>query len=176
VNLRPAPAITDPERISIQDPIRVVLADDHAVMRQTLRRLLDAEDGITVMAEAFELQTTTRHVHGHAPHVLILDLRLPNGSAIATIRELRRNAPGTQVVVLTMEISQACAKQALDAGALGYVLKEHADRDLPNAVRAAVRGASYVTSEVAAEFQTVRNAAAAASSGSTAELGWSVTR
>jgi two-component system response regulator NreC len=139
----------------------VILADDHDTMRRSLRRLLDAEDGITVLSEAFDLKTAAREVEDRSPNVLIIDLRLPSGSAIGAIRVLRREAPQTQVVVLTMELSPAFAQQALEAGAVGYVLKEHADRDLPNAVRAAVRGETYLTPEVAGKLEAMRTAAKA---------------
>jgi two-component system, NarL family, response regulator NreC len=155
-NLRLAPDVTDVEDASNPDPTSVVLADDHVGMRRTLRRVLDAEDGITVIAEAVDLETATRQVQAHSPQVLILDLRLPNGSRIATTRALRRAAPATQIVVLTMEISPASAQQTLQAGALGYVLKEHADRDLVAAIRCAAHGESYVTSEVATGLEALR--------------------
>jgi two-component system response regulator NreC len=158
-NLRLATPHTNAQGAANADPVTLVLADDHDAMRRSLRRLLDAEDGITVVAEAVDLETARRHVQRHSPQVLILDLRVPNGSPIATIREFRRKAPGTQVVVLTMEISRAFARQALDAGALGYVLKEHADRDLLAAIRCAAHGASYVTSEVAAGIDALPIAA-----------------
>lgn len=158
-NLRLAPALSDDGQASDPDPIRVVLADDHNTMRRNLRRLLDAEEGVTVVAEATDLEAVSRHVHGHLPHVLVLDLHLPNGSAMATIRELRSMLPETQIVVLTMEASPALAKQALAAGALGYVLKEHADRDLVCAVRNANRGDTYVTPQVAAGLEALQAAA-----------------
>jgi len=157
--LRLAPSPLSLEEVPVTDPIRVVLADDHNAMRRNLRRLLDAEDGVTVVAEAIDLETATRHVHGHLPHVLIVDLHLPNGSAVATIRQLRRVVPETQIVVLTMEASPAFAKHALNAGALGYVLKEHADRDLIAAVRGAAHGESYITPEVAVGLDAMRIAA-----------------
>jgi len=155
-NLRLAPHVIGPEGVVGPNPIKVVLAEDHAAMRRSLRYLLDAEDEITVMAEAFDLDAVPRRVNELSPHVLILDLRLPNGSAVETIRDLRHSAPQTRVVVLTMETSPALAKNALAAGALGYVLKEHADRDLPAAIRAAVRGEAYVTPEVALVGKALR--------------------
>jgi two-component system response regulator NreC len=148
-NLQLAPPVTELRQRSQVGLITVVLADDHVAMRRTLRRLLDVDDGITVMAEALDLDTATRHVQLDQPQVLILDLHLQNGSPIALIREFRRQAPATQIVALAMEVSPAFAKQALDAGALGYVLKEHADRDLLAAIRCAACGERYVTSEVA---------------------------
>ena len=154
------------------DPIRVVLADDHTAMRRSLKRLLDAEDGVTVVAEAIDLETAARRVHGHLPDVLILDLHLPAGSAVGLLGELRGSVPETQVVVLTMENSRAFVKRVLDAGAAGYVLKEHADRDLLPAVRAARRGESYVTPEVAEGLEARHTVA----SGSTTARRLSVTR
>ena len=138
--------------------IRIVMADDHDSMRRNLRLLLESEPGIEVVAEAADLASATRQVREHAPHVLILDLHMPNGSSVATIRELRRLVPDTQMVVLTMEASPAVARHVLDAGALGYVLKEHSDSDLLRAVRAAARGESYVTPQVAAGLQGMREA------------------
>ena len=127
-------------------------------MRRNLKQLLDAEDGVTVVAEAIDLETAARRVHGHLPDVLILDLHLPAGSAVGLVAELRGSVPETQVVVLTMENSRAFVKRVLDAGAAGYVLKEHADRDLVPAVRAALRGESYVTPEVAEGLEAKRTA------------------
>ena len=72
--------------------------------------------------------------------MLVLDLRMPNGSSIETIRRLREQVPGTEIVVLTMEESAAFAQQALDAGAVGFVLKDRADEELPEAVRRAAAG------------------------------------
>src|SRR6201989_2092690 len=77
----------DPSQLTA--PIRVVLADDHAIVRRTLRLVLESEQDVDVIAEAVDLSTVMRHVGRHVPHVLVLDLRLPNGSSIEMIRELR---------------------------------------------------------------------------------------
>ena len=105
---------------------------DHAAVRRNLRLLLDGEDDFEVIAEAADLSTVMRHVHGHLPHVLVLDLRMPNGSSIETIRRLRTQVPDTEIVVLTMENSAVFAQQAIDAGAIGFVLKDRADGELPD--------------------------------------------
>jgi two-component system response regulator NreC len=126
-------------------PIRVVLADDHAMMRRSLRLLLEGEADLEVIAEAGDLETVMRHVREHRPRVLALDLGMPNGSSIDAIRRLRQEVPGMEIVVLTMEESPVFARQALDAGAIGFVLKEMADEDLPEAVRRAARGLHYVS-------------------------------
>jgi two-component system, NarL family, response regulator NreC len=157
-DLRLAPLPTNVVGAFDPESIRVVLAEDHAAMRRNLRRLLDAEDEVTVVAEAIDLEAVARRVHRYLPDVLILDLHLPAGSAIGLVGELRGSVPETQVVMLTMENSRALAERALDAGAAGYVLKEHADRDLLPAVRAALRGESYVTPEVTEGLEARRAA------------------
>jgi two-component system response regulator NreC len=126
-------------------PIRVVLGDDHAMMRRSLRLLLESEDDLEVIAEAGDLETVMRHVREHRPRVLALDLGMPNGSSIEAIRRLREEVPGMEIVVLTMEDSPVFAQQALDAGAIGFVLKDMADEDLPEAVRRAAHGLHYVS-------------------------------
>ncbi len=150
-SLRLAPAAVGSE-------IRLVLADDHHLVRRNLRLLLEGEDGIAVVGEAGDLSTAIRHVRGHAPHVLLLDLRMPGGSSIEAIRRLRAEAPETEIVVVTMEDNPVFARQALDAGAVGYVLKDHADGELSQAVRLAAGGDEYVSPRVAARLDAVRRA------------------
>lgn len=139
----------DPSRRS-DLPIRLVLADDHAAFRRSLRLLLDVETDLEVVAEASEMSSVMRHVHGQLPHVLVLDMRLPNGSGIEAIRRLRAQAPGTEIVVMTMEESPLFAQQAIDAGAIGFVVKDKADSELMTAIRNAARGQEYVSARVAA--------------------------
>jgi two-component system response regulator NreC len=128
--------------------VRVVLAEDHAAMRRSLRVLLDSEPGITVVAEAPDLNMAITQVHGYRPQVLVLDLRMPSGSSIDVIRRVRAGAPGTKVVVITMHEGRAYAAQAHDAGALGYVLKDTADEELADAVRRAARGDVYTSPRI----------------------------
>src|ERR1700761_1641320 len=137
-------------------PIRVVLADDHALVRRSLRLLLQGEDDVEVVAEACDIDSVVRHVHGHAPQVLVLDLQMPGGSSIEASRRLRERVPETEIVVLTMEQSPAFAQRAIDAGAVGFVLKDRADTELPEAVRCASRGEEYVSSHVAAGLDALR--------------------
>lgn len=139
-------------------PIRVIIADDHTAVRRNLRLLLEGEDGVEVIAEAGDLSTVMRHVPAHVPRVLVLDLRMPHGSSIEAIRRLRSQVPDTEIVVLTMEESPAFAHQALDAGAIGFVLKDQADSELPVAVRRAARGEEFVSPRVAAGLEALRKA------------------
>jgi two-component system response regulator NreC len=156
-DLRLAPPLSETDRDEpASSPIRVLLADDHALMRHSLRLLLEGEDGIEVIAEAGDLASTLRHVHGRSPHVLVLDLRLPGGSSIEMVGKLREEAPDAQIVVLTMKDNPVFAQHALASGALGFVLKELADSELPQAVRAAARGEGYVSPRVAARLDALR--------------------
>jgi two-component system response regulator NreC len=135
--------------------IRVVLAVDHARMRRTLRLLLDGEDDVEVVADAGDLSTVVRHVHDYGPRVLVIDLGMSNGSSMEAIRRLREDVPSTDIVVLTMEESRVFAQEALDAGAIGFVLKQAADAELPLAVRRAARGQHYVSPAVAARLASM---------------------
>lgn len=134
------------------ETIRIVLADDHAVVRSGLRLLLDAEEGLEVVAEAGDVASVRRYVRGHHPTVLVLDLNMPGGSSLEAIPTLRRESPGTQIVVLTMQEEPAFARHALSAGALGYVLKEAADDELVQAVRRAATGETYMNPRLGARL------------------------
>lgn len=159
-HLHLAPAAGSPEGLDRADaPIRVVLADDHRLVRRTLRLLLDGEQGVEVVGEASDLSDVVRHVRGRLAHVLVFDLQMPGGSSIEAIRRLRRAVPETEIVVLTMEQSPAFAQRALDAGAVGFVLKDRADTELTEALRCAVRGEEYVSPRVAAGLDALRRAA-----------------
>ena len=141
-----------------RSPTRVVLADDHRVMRRGVRLALERERDLDVVAEADDLPATTREVQERVPEVLVLDLRLANGSGIELIGRLRAEAPGTEIVVETIEDSPVFARHALDAGAIGYVLNDDADGELALAIRRATRGRQYVSPRVAAGLDAFRRA------------------
>ena len=132
--------------------ITIVLADDHQVVRAGLRMLLQAEDEFEVVAEAGDVATTERRVAAYHPRVLILDLNMPGGSSLPAIPRLRETAPETQIVVLTMQTDPAFAREALRAGAIGYVLKEAAETELVRAVRLAADGRTYLSPELGARL------------------------
>jgi two-component system response regulator NreC len=129
---------------------RVVIADDHAVVRSGLRMLLEAEPDLEVAAEAGDLDTAIRYVRGHHPNVLVLDLNMPGDPSLPAIPKLRDEFPETNIVVLTMQNDPAYAREAMRAGALGYVLKEAADSELIQAVRAAAEGLNYLNPQLGA--------------------------
>jgi two-component system response regulator NreC len=141
-------------------PIRVVLADDRASMRRSLRWLLDGEEKIEVIAEANDLSSLARHVRARQPHVLVLDLGMPNSASVEAISKLHKRLPHTRIVVLTSDESATFARQVLNAGALGYVLKELADRELPAAVRAAAGGYRFVSPPVSVRIEALGGALA----------------
>ena len=131
--------------------IRIVIADDHAIVRRGLRQLLDDEAGFEVVAEADDIESARRYVRGHHPDVLVLDLNMPGEPSLEAIPKLREEFPATQIVVLTMNNEPAYARTALGAGVLGYVLKESADAELIEAVRAAVAGERYLNPRLGAK-------------------------
>jgi two-component system response regulator NreC len=137
---------------SSTDPIRLILADDHAVVRSGLRMLLDSESDFEVVAEASNIEDAQRYVRGHHPKVLVLDLNMPGGSSLEAIPAIREESPDTEIVVLTMQQEPAFAREALRAGALGYVLKEAADDELVQAVRLAAVGESYLNPKLGARI------------------------
>lgn len=152
-HLQLAPSVSvDTSPLPVADPIQVVVADDHALMRRSLRRLLESETNIEVIAEAGDLTGAVEHVHDRRPHVLVLDLSMCGMSSLQTIGQLRKRVPDTQIVLVTMEENPAFAQRALAAGALGFVSKDRADTDLPEAVRAAARDEEYLSPSVAARL------------------------
>lgn len=132
--------------------IRIVLADDHAVVRAGLRMLLESEPGFEVLAEAGTTQDAARYVRGHHPDVLVLDLNMPGESGLDLIPRVRQEAPDTAIVVLTMQRDPGFARQALSSGALGYVLKDAADVELVHAVRLAASGQLYLNPQLGARL------------------------
>jgi two-component system response regulator NreC len=124
------------------DPIRVVLAEAHEVIRAGLRFLLETEPGLRVVAEAGEIESTRWKVAEHLPDALVLDLYMLGQPSLPVVPDF---AAQTAVVIITMQTDPAFAREALRAGALGYVLKEAADAELAGAVRAAAAGRSYLS-------------------------------
>ena len=141
----------DAERAD-RDQTTVVIADDHTVVRQGLRLLIDNEAGLQVIAEAGTVPDAERLTRAHRPSVLVLDLNMPGGSSLEAISRLREDAPGTSIVVLTMQDDPAFARQALRSGALGFVLKEAADEELLEAIRLAAAGDTYLNPRLGARL------------------------
>jgi len=130
----------------------VVIADDHEVVRSGLRTLLGKEADLEVTAETRDVRSTLAHVRAKQPDVLVLDLNMADGPSLPAIPELLEASPRTAIVVLTMQSDPAFAREALRAGARGYVLKEAASADLVKAVRAALDGQTYLEPQLGARL------------------------
>jgi DNA-binding NarL/FixJ family response regulator len=138
--------------------IRVQVMDAHHRVRRSLSRLIESEHDLTVIAEVADLATALDALERYRPDVLVLDLPLPDRPSIGTVRSLRALVPGAEIVVITMEASAALAERALAAGALGFVLKERGDVDLPHAIRLAVAGVGHVSPPLDRAVSTIRRA------------------
>lgn len=120
--------------------IRILIVDDHEVVRLGLRILLEDQPELHVVAEAGNCDEALREVERHRPHVAVLDINLPGRSGLEACRALRRRFPETRVVMLTSYADDAFVAEALRAGASGYVLKQVGGDELIRAVQAAARG------------------------------------
>ena len=130
-------------------PVRVLVADDHPVVRAGLRALLSAEPGLAVVAEAGSGEETVVMARQHQPDVVLMDLRMPGAGGLAAIRQLAADQPGARVVVLTTYDSDADILPAVEAGAAGYLLKDTPRDTLVGAIFAAARGETVLAPAVA---------------------------
>jgi two-component system, NarL family, response regulator NreC len=135
-----------------RDRTTVVIADDHTVVRQGLRMLIDADEEMQVIAEAGTVPDAERLTRAHRPAVLVLDLNMHGESGLDAIPRLRETVPDTAIVVLTMQDDPGFARQALQSGALGFVLKEAADEELLEAIRLAATGENYLNPRLGARL------------------------
>jgi two-component system response regulator NreC len=142
--------------------IRVLIVDDHAVVRAGLRLLLDAEDDIETVGEAGDAREAIFEARSTKPDVVLMDVVLGDKSGIDVTPELVREQPQTRVLVLSMQDDPRYVREAFAAGAHGYVLKEAADTELVTAVREVARGGSYVHPALGARMAADAAAANAA--------------
>ena len=142
------------------EPLRIAIADDHAVVRTGLHMLLDDEAGFEVVAEAADVDAAKRAVRGHKPDVLVLDLNMPGAPSLPAIPELAVIAPDMSIVVLTMQDEPAFAREALAHGARGYVLKHAAGTELVEAIKTAIAGGTYLNPALGARMATEADHAA----------------
>jgi DNA-binding NarL/FixJ family response regulator len=125
-------------------PLRLVVVDDHEVVRQGLVALLGRRDAFQVVGEAGTVEEALSVVRRFQPDLVIMDVRLPDGSGIEACREIRADMPGTRVVILTSYPDEEAVLSAIIAGASGYLLKQIRGRDLVNALEAVGRGESLL--------------------------------
>jgi two-component system response regulator NreC len=130
-------------------PCRVLLAEDHQIVRDGLRALLE-QAGHMVVGEAADGRTACRLAHKTQPDIAILDVSMPVLNGLDALRGIQRVSPRTRTIFLTMYAERPFVLRAMQAGARGYVLKEHAAEEVLRAIRAVLRGAVYLGPDVAA--------------------------
>ena len=141
--------------------IRVLIADDHAVVRTGLRLLLESQDDIEVVEEAGSADEAVRHARLHKPDVVLLDVVMPGRSGIEAVPDILQAAKGGKVLVLSMQDDPRYVREAFAAGASGYVLKEAAVVELVAAVREVAAGGRYVHPALGARLVAAEAEAAA---------------
>jgi len=135
--------------------IRIVVADDHGIVRSGVRMLLDQQEGMQVVAEAEDGVDAVQAVLRERPDAVVLDVSMPRMTGIQATHEIKQHLPGVAVVLLSMHDDQRYFYEALKAGASGYVLKRSADKQLVDAIRAAMRGEPFISP--VAEEELIRN-------------------
>lgn len=128
----------------MSEKIRIVLVDDHAVLRAGLTALLHAEADMIVVGEAGDGAASLRVVADRQPDVVLLDINMPTMGGLEALGELRKVAPKSRILVLTMHDDQTYLRQALAQGAAGYVLKQAADTELLTAIRTVYHGGAFL--------------------------------
>jgi two-component system response regulator NreC len=133
-------------------PVRVLVVDDHAVVRSGLRLLLDANDDIEGVGEAGTARDAIFRARELKPHVILMDVMMPDQSGIEVLPQLLHEHPDAKVLILSMQDDPRYVREAFAAGASGYVLKEAADTEVVAAVREVAKGSRYVNPELGARL------------------------
>ncbi len=129
--------------------LRILIADDHTLMRQGLRKILETEPDWTVIAEAGDGREAVRQAVEHQPDIVILDVAMPLLNGVEAVQQIHRRVPHVRLLVLSMYADEAYVTRAVRAGAAGYLLKDSADTDLIRAVAAVAQGKSFFSPGVA---------------------------
>jgi DNA-binding NarL/FixJ family response regulator len=128
------------------DEITVLLADDHSLVRRGFRRILEDDEALKVVGEASNGVEAIRMAYELKPKVVVMDLSMPELDGVQATKEIVKHSPGTQVLVLSMHADDNYVRNALDAGAMGYLLKSAIDVDLVGAIRSVSEGKRYIGS------------------------------
>lgn len=131
--------------------LRIVLADDHEVIRQGLKGLIDAQRDMEVVGEAECGRDAVAIACNIKPHVIVMDVSMPQGSGVEATKEIRKQCPETRVLALTMHEDRTTLRQMLEAGAAGYTVKRAASQELITAIRAVASCGVYLQPELAGE-------------------------
>jgi len=133
-------ALTSPRDQQIKDKVTVLLVDDHALVRKSFRRLLEDEDGITVVGEAEDGVRAVQMVRELNPRIVLMDSSMPGGDGVQATREIARSYPETSVLMLSMHSEDTLVQRAIEAGARGYILKKALDLELVSAIKRVLVG------------------------------------
>jgi DNA-binding NarL/FixJ family response regulator len=134
-------------------PIRILLADDHTVVRDGLRALLERQPDMTVVAEAADGRDSVRLAEEQSPDVVVMDITMPNMNGIEATRRILAANPRTAVVILSMHQDESYVLRSLKAGAKGYLLKDSLRSDIVDAIRAVSQGRSFLTRKISRIMQ-----------------------
>jgi DNA-binding NarL/FixJ family response regulator len=129
-------------------PIRILLADDHTLMRQGLRALLERQEGFAVVAEAADGHEAVEQAAAVRPDIAIVDIGMSNLNGIEATRRITEKHPETAVIILSMHADEGYVLRALSSGARGYLLKDSPEQDLINAIRAVKQGKAFFSPEI----------------------------
>lgn len=129
--------------------IKVLLADDHTIVRRGLKQILESEPGLSVVYEASNGNEAIEYARSHDVDVVVMDITMPGKSGLEALKEIKRLKPRLPVLVLSMHPRDQYAVRVLKAGAAGYITKESAPDDLVDAIKRTVRGGRYISTEVA---------------------------
>ncbi len=131
-------------------PIRVLMADDHTMVRAGIRSLLERQPGLQVVAEAADGRAAVNLARIHTPDIVLLDIGMPGLNGLETTARLRQTVPTARIIILSMHANEEYVIQALQAGASGYVLKQSAIDDLATAIDTVMAGQTYLCAPLAA--------------------------
>jgi DNA-binding NarL/FixJ family response regulator len=134
-------------------PIRILLADDHAIVRDGLRSLLERQPDMTIVGEAEDGRETVRLAEEHSPDIVIMDIAMPNMNGIEATRRIVAANPSAGVVILSMHQDESYVLRSLKAGARGYLLKDSIRGDVIEAIRSVAHGRSFLTKKVSKLLQ-----------------------
>lgn len=130
------------------EKIRVILADDHTILRDGIRALLADEAGIQLVGEAEDGRAAVRMACELKPDIVIMDIAMPLLNGLEATRQIKRHLPGTEVLILSMHDNEEYIRQVLAAGAMGYILKDAAARELIEAIKTVQRGEAVLSSAI----------------------------
>jgi len=133
-------------------PIRVLIADDHAIFRRGLRTVLAYEDDIELVGEAADGEEAVAMAEENVPDVILMDIRMPKVSGIEATKVIRDSVPGARIVMFTVSDEDSDLYEAIRAGAVGYLLKEVAIDEIAESVRAVAQGQSLISGSMAAKL------------------------